>query len=98
MINSKINYSTRKLILNAPLTDFMVLEEGEIDEKEKRTGKKVMPSKDKGFVSKDGKKTYGDEQEELKKAFLEAVEREGLEDGEEDFMIPIYKLESNIIS
>ena len=46
-----------------------------------------MPSKDKGFVSKDGKKTYGDEQEELKKAFLEAVEREGLEDGEEDFFI-----------
>uniref|UniRef100_A0A0R0GUW0 Kri1-like C-terminal domain-containing protein n=1 Tax=Glycine max TaxID=3847 RepID=A0A0R0GUW0_SOYBN len=42
---------------------------------------------DKGFVSKDGKKTYGDEQEELKKAFLEAVEREGLEDGEEDFFI-----------
>ncbi|KAL2587510.1 hypothetical protein AAZX31_13G127200 [Glycine max] len=40
-----------------------------------------------GFVSKDGKKTYGDEQEELKKAFLEAVEREGLEDGEEDFFI-----------
>ncbi|KAG4959548.1 hypothetical protein JHK87_036181 [Glycine soja] len=46
-----------------------------------------MPSKDKGFVSKDGKKTYGDEQEELKKAFLEAVEREGLEDGEEEFFI-----------
>ena len=44
-----------------------------------------MPSKDKGFVSKDGKKTYGDEQEELKKAFLQAVEREGLEDGEEEF-------------
>ena len=35
-----------------------------------------MPSKDKDFVNKDGKKTYGDEQEELKKAFLEAVERE----------------------
>ncbi|KAG4990312.1 hypothetical protein JHK87_023769 [Glycine soja] len=60
-------------------------DEEEIDEKEKRKGKKVMPSKDKDFVIKDGKKTYGDEQEELKKAFLQAVEREGLEDGEEEF-------------
>ncbi|KHN23010.1 Protein KRI1 like [Glycine soja] len=60
-------------------------EEEEIDEKEKRKGKKVMPLKDKDFVIKDGKKTYGDEQEELKKAFLQAVEREGLEDGEEEF-------------
>ncbi|RDX95198.1 Protein KRI1-like protein, partial [Mucuna pruriens] len=61
-------------------------EEEEINEKEKRKGKKVMPSRDEGFVNKDGKKTYGDEQEELKRAFLEAVEREGLEDGEEDFL------------
>lgn len=61
-------------------------EEEEINEKEKRKGKKVMPSEDNGFINKDGKKTYGDEQEELKKAFLEAVEREGLEDGEEDFL------------
>lgn len=60
-------------------------EEEEINEKEKRKGKKVMPSKDKDFVNKDGKKTYGDEQEDLKRAFMEAVEREGLEDGEEEF-------------
>ncbi|TKY72386.1 KRI1-like protein [Spatholobus suberectus] len=60
-------------------------EEEEINEKEKRKGKKIIPSKDEDFVNKDGKKTYGDEQEELKKAFLEAVEREGLEDGEEEF-------------
>ena len=38
---------------------------------------------ERGFVSKDGKKTYGDEQEELKKAFLEAVEREGCDGGGE---------------
>ncbi|KAK7412822.1 hypothetical protein VNO78_04476 [Psophocarpus tetragonolobus] len=60
-------------------------EEEEMDEKGKRKGKKLMSSKDKDFVNKDGKKSYGDEQEELKRAFLEAVEKEGLEDGEEEF-------------
>ncbi|KAL2335969.1 hypothetical protein Fmac_010415 [Flemingia macrophylla] len=64
--------------------DFGDIEEG-INEKDKRKGKKVIPSKDKDFVNKDGKKTYGDEQEELKRAFMEAVEGEGLEDGEEEF-------------
>ncbi|XP_027357587.1 protein KRI1 homolog isoform X1 [Abrus precatorius] len=64
--------------------------EEEIDEKEKHKleiskGKKVMPAKDRDFVNKDGKKTYGDEQEELKRAFLKAVEKEGLEDGEGEF-------------
>ncbi|CAJ1962950.1 unnamed protein product [Sphenostylis stenocarpa] len=48
-------------------------EEEEIDENGKRKGKKVML------------KTYGDEQEELKRAFLRAVEKEGLEEGEEEF-------------
>ncbi|CAL0334496.1 unnamed protein product [Lupinus luteus] len=59
--------------------------EEEINEKKK--GKSRMPSIQEGadFVNEDGKKTYGDEQEELKKAFQEAVEREGLEDGEESF-------------
>ncbi|BAT87688.1 hypothetical protein LR48_Vigan09g181400 [Vigna angularis] len=59
--------------------------EDEIDEKGKQKAKKVMPSKDEHFVNKDGKKTYGDEQEELKRSFLRAVEEEGLEDGEEEF-------------
>ncbi|QCD77373.1 protein KRI1 [Vigna unguiculata] len=59
--------------------------EEEIDERVKQKAKKVMPSKDEHFVNKDGKKTYGDEQEELKRAFLRAVEKEGLEDGEEEF-------------
>ncbi|KAK7331285.1 hypothetical protein VNO77_25506 [Canavalia gladiata] len=61
--------------------------EEEINEKEEGKGKKVMPSKDRNFVNKNGKKTYGDEQEELKRAFLEAVEREDLEDGEGDFFM-----------
>ncbi|KAF7836554.1 protein KRI1-like protein [Senna tora] len=38
------------------------------------------------FVHKDGIKTYSDEQEELKRAFIEAAEREGLED-EGDFFV-----------
>ncbi|WVY95187.1 hypothetical protein V8G54_034275 [Vigna mungo] len=59
--------------------------EDEIDEKGKQKAKKVMPSKDEHFINKDGKKTYGDEQEELKRSFLRAVEEEGLEDGEEEF-------------
>jgi len=60
-------------------------EEEEIDERGKRKAKKVMPSEEEHFVNKDGKKTYSDEQEELKRAFLKAVEKEGLEDGEEEF-------------
>ncbi|XP_054813970.1 uncharacterized protein LOC129314533 [Prosopis cineraria] len=39
------------------------------------------------FVDKDGKRTYTDEQEELKKAFLDASEKEGLSDHEEDFFV-----------
>ncbi|ESW19467.1 hypothetical protein PHAVU_006G127600 [Phaseolus vulgaris] len=60
-------------------------EEEEMEEKGKRKGKKVMSSKDEHFVNKDGKKTYGDELEELKRDFRRAVEKEGLEDGEEEF-------------
>ncbi|KAE9594840.1 hypothetical protein Lal_00013266 [Lupinus albus] len=56
--------------------------EEEINEKKK--GKSVIREREE-FVNKDGKKTYGDEQEELKRAFQEAVGREGLEDGEEGF-------------
>ncbi|XP_057757248.1 uncharacterized protein LOC130976403 [Arachis stenosperma] len=68
-------------------------EDGEVIKKDKgksestkgkkdKLAKKLMPEES-GFVNKDGK-TYGDEQEELKRAVLEAVEREGLED-EGDF-------------
>ncbi|OIV95991.1 hypothetical protein TanjilG_27095 [Lupinus angustifolius] len=57
-------------------------EEEEINEKKK--GKSVIREREE-FVNKDGKKTYGDEQEELKRAFQDAVGREGLEDGEEGF-------------
>ncbi|XP_004486466.1 uncharacterized protein [Cicer arietinum] len=65
--------------------------EEEYNEKQKgitSKGKKAMSliQEEAGFVNKDGKKTYGDEQEELKRAFLEAVEKEGLEDGEGDFL------------
>ncbi|CAL0301026.1 unnamed protein product [Lupinus luteus] len=56
--------------------------EEEINEKKK--GKSVIREREE-FVNKAGKKTYGDEQEELKRAFQEAVVREGLEDGEEGF-------------
>ncbi|XP_027357596.1 protein KRI1 homolog isoform X2 [Abrus precatorius] len=38
-----------------------------------------------GDKEEERKKTYGDEQEELKRAFLKAVEKEGLEDGEGEF-------------
>lgn len=38
-------------------------------------------------VDKEGKKTYDDEQEELKRAFLEAAERESLEGREGDFFV-----------
>ncbi|MED6148848.1 hypothetical protein PIB30_056932 [Stylosanthes scabra] len=63
-------------------------EDGEMIKKDKgkkdKMTKKLMPEES-DFVNKDGKKTYGDEQEELKRAVLEAVEREGLEDDEGDF-------------
>ncbi|MCI08863.1 KRI1-like protein, partial [Trifolium medium] len=52
-------------------------------------GKKAMSLnwEETGFVNKDGKKTYGDEQEELLREFREA-EKEALGDGEEgDFLI-----------
>ncbi|KAL1320625.1 hypothetical protein AAHE18_14G068700 [Arachis hypogaea] len=68
-------------------------EDGEVIKKDKGKSESTKGKKDKlakklmleesGFVNKDGK-TYGDEQEELKRAVLEAVEREGLED-EGDF-------------
>ncbi|XP_058769144.1 uncharacterized protein LOC131643008 [Vicia villosa] len=50
-------------------------------------GKKAMSlnQEETGFVNRDGKKSYVDEQEELKRAFLEAVEKDGLEDGEGEF-------------
>ncbi|CAL5209989.1 unnamed protein product [Lathyrus oleraceus] len=49
-------------------------------------GKKAMSlnQEEMGFVNRDGKKSYVDEQEELKRAFHEAVEKDGLEDGEWD--------------
>ncbi|CAK8574001.1 unnamed protein product [Lathyrus sativus] len=51
-------------------------------------GKKAMSviQEETGFVNRDGKKSYVDEQEELKRAFHEAVEKDGLEDGEWDFI------------
>lgn len=76
--------------------------EEERNEKEKGKAKnkksnKTMQSKDvtanhlieegSDFVEKDGINTYVDEQEELKRSFLEAAEREDLEDREGDFFV-----------
>ncbi|XP_057430295.1 uncharacterized protein LOC130723315 [Lotus japonicus] len=89
--------TARHLIEDGPDFDD---EEEEINEEEKgkleiSKDKKAIRLKDKktkhlvlegsSFVNEDGKKTYGEEQEELKKALQEAVE--GLEDDEEDFFI-----------
>ncbi|CAI8605025.1 unnamed protein product [Vicia faba] len=51
-------------------------------------GKKAMSlsQEETGFVNRDGKKSYVDEQEALKRAFLEAVEKDGLEDGDVEFL------------
>ncbi|KAK7246155.1 hypothetical protein RIF29_41015 [Crotalaria pallida] len=60
-------------------------EEEEINERKKgKSGMSLIPQGP-DFANKDGKKTYHDEQEELKRAVREAVESGGLEDGDEGF-------------